>query len=115
MTTDCRLEGIISHARRPSLSHSLTLSLSHYRTQEKQQTVNPVWNESFIINAADGMHSAHLVQLLVKDHESGLTTGVVYIPIGDFFTRGLIKGELKWCLAMMWYHYISHTQTQSQA
>lgn len=56
------------------------------------QTLNPVWNETIIVNTADGVHSAHLVQLLVKDHDSGYTMGVVYIPIAEFFTHELIKG-----------------------
>lgn len=46
-----------------------------------------------ILNTSDGLHSAHFVQLRVKDFSSGVCVGVVNVPIADFFSHDMVKGE----------------------
>lgn len=66
---------------------------NHFSTQPCSQTANPVWNESIIINTSDGLHSAHFVQLMIRNHGRGEVVGVVYIPISDFFSHEMLDGK----------------------
>jgi Ca2+-dependent lipid-binding protein len=38
-----------------------------YRTKAKTGTLNPVWNQAFVLTAEDGLHYADFVKLAVKD------------------------------------------------
>ena len=65
------------------------------RSKTTSHTLNPTWEETFVMTTADGLHEASYIQLLVKDDgRSGEDhlMGVVYIPKEEFYTASAVKG-----------------------
>ena len=68
------------------------------RTKKAWRTVDPQWNESFLFSNGPTfqLHSAAFMQLLVLDKSrkgsKDELMGVVFVPMADFFSAGMVAG-----------------------